>query len=108
MLLSLSGHAVFNRSTRGVARCSSPIHGARTLTTSESVKLWLGRAEFPSDPLFMARFARRKERIVNAPRSALERKDERSRDAPHKSETPVRVHRAQPDPEPVAHSDACA
>ena len=43
----------------------------------------------------MARSGGRRERIVNALRSALEQKDERSRAAAHKSETPVPVHREQ-------------
>src|SRR5262249_43918665 len=67
-----------------------------------------GELSFQSDPLFMARFGRQKERIVNALRSALERKDERSRAAGHKSEIAVPVHRARPDRIRAVLWGACA
>jgi hypothetical protein len=47
---------------------------------------------------FKLRFEVRRKQVVNALQFALERKGERSRAAAHRSETPVRVRRAQPDP----------
>lgn len=61
-----------------------------------------------SNPEFMAQFGGRKERIVNGLRSGLERRDERSRAATHKSETPVPVHPVQPGPGRVLPWGACA
>src|SRR5437867_8389619 len=77
-------------------------------------KLWpasgalIDKPSFQRDPPFMARSGGRRERIVNALRSALEQKDERSRAAAHKSETPVPVHRARPGPARALPWGACA